>query len=239
VELDQLPRRSHHFLKLPSHLESFPFKRRRVIKCGTHTSTYQTCDYTSMSIELSKKDTGIPSTHIPIVVDGTPSMPSTTTVVVPEVLVITPIQTVIATQPIIMNTFGSLFDKPGYNAQFIPSVSNPFSFGMSNMTSQLSSSIPKNNTNSSIGLGRVAPLHIPLSFGGVHIPQTTPTAGSQPPFPHGSSPSINAPRWSNQPRRQAITYVPSFTPSSFTLIPTNTFGMINPPLSFGFPPRGI
>jgi hypothetical protein len=50
------------------------------------------------------------------------------------------------------------------------------------MTSQLSSSIPANNTNPSIGLGGMAPPHIPLSFGGAHIPQMNPMVGSQPPF---------------------------------------------------------
>jgi hypothetical protein len=50
------------------------------------------------------------------------------------------------------------------------------------MTSQFSSSIPVNNTNPSIGPGGMAPLHIPLSFGGAHIPQMNPTVGSQPPF---------------------------------------------------------
>jgi hypothetical protein len=89
VEPDQLPRRSHRLLKLPPHLESFPSKRRKVIKRGTHTSTYQTCGHTSMSTESSQKDTGSPSTPIPTIVNGTPSMPSTTMVVVPEVPIIT------------------------------------------------------------------------------------------------------------------------------------------------------
>jgi hypothetical protein len=238
MEPDQLPRRSRLcLLKLPPHLESFPSKRRKVIKRGTHTSTYQTCDYTIMSTESSLKDTGSPSTPIPYVVNGTPSTPSTTMVVVSEVPVITPIRPVVATQPIVTNPFGSLFGMPRYNAQSIPSVSNPFSFGMPNMTSQLSSSIPMNNTNPSIGPGGMAPLHIPLSFGGAHIPQMTPTVGSQPPFPPGSNPSLNAPGWSTQPGGQATSYVPSFPPSSSTPILTNTFVMTNPPLSSGFPPR--
>jgi hypothetical protein len=82
MELDQLPRRSRHFLQLPPHLESFPSKRHKVIKHGTHTSTYQTCDHTRMSTESSQKDTGSPSTPIPTIVNGTPSTPSTTMVVV-------------------------------------------------------------------------------------------------------------------------------------------------------------
>jgi hypothetical protein len=112
MEPDQLPRRSRHLLKLPPHLESFPSKRHKVIKRGTHTSTYQTCDHTSMSTESSQKDTGSPSTPIPTIVNGTPSTPSTTMVVVSEVPVITPIQPMVATQPIVTNPFGSLFGTP-------------------------------------------------------------------------------------------------------------------------------
>jgi len=72
VEPDQLPRRPHHLLYLPSHFESFPSKRCKFIKRGTQTSTYQTCDHTRMSTELSQKYTGSPSTSIPTIVNGTP-----------------------------------------------------------------------------------------------------------------------------------------------------------------------
>jgi hypothetical protein len=142
-------------------------------------------------------------------------------------------------QPIVMSPFGPLFGTHRYNSQSIPLFSNPFSFRMPNMTSQFSSSILVKNTNPSFVLGGMPPLHIPLSFGGAHIPLTNPTTGSQPSFPLGSNPSLNAPRWSNQPSGQVTSYVPSFTPSSSKLIPTNMFGTTNPPLSFGFPPVGI
>jgi hypothetical protein len=194
VELDPLPRMSHRLLKLPPHLESLPSKRRKVITRGTHTSTYQSCDHTSMSTESGQKDIRSPSPPIPIIVNGTPSTPSTTTVVVPKVPIITPIQPMVATQPIVTIPFGSIFDTPRYNTQSIPSASSHFSYGMSNLTLQFSSSIPATNTNPSIGLVGMAPPHIPLSFGGAHIPQTTPTVGSQPPFHPGSNPSLNAPR---------------------------------------------
>jgi hypothetical protein len=82
------------------------------------------------------------------------------------------------------------------------------------------------------------PMHIPFSFGGAHIPQTTPTIGSLLPFHPGSNPGLNAPGWSIQPSEQYVAYVPSFTPTSSTLILTNTFGMMNPPLSYGFTLRG-
>jgi hypothetical protein len=68
MELDQLPHKSHHLLNLPLHLEYFPSKRHKVIKHGTHTSTYQTCNYTTMSIESNTKHIGNPSTPIPYVV---------------------------------------------------------------------------------------------------------------------------------------------------------------------------
>jgi hypothetical protein len=178
VESDPLPRRSHRLLNLPLHLESFPSKRHKVIKRGTHISTYQTCDHTSMSTKSGEKDIGSPLTPIPIIVNGTPSMPSTTTIVVSEVPIITPIQPMVATQPIVANPFGSIFGTPRYNTHSIPSASSPFSYGMSNLTSQFSASIPTTNTNPSIGIGGMAPPHIPLSFGGSHIPQINHMVGS-------------------------------------------------------------
>jgi hypothetical protein len=57
MDPDPLPHRSHIFLKLPPHLESFPSEIIKVIKRGTHTSTYQTCDHTRMSTKLSQKYT--------------------------------------------------------------------------------------------------------------------------------------------------------------------------------------
>jgi hypothetical protein len=147
---------------------------------------------------------------------------------VEEIPIITPLRHVVNTQPIVTNPFGSLFSSFGYNTQSILLASIPFSYGISNFTSQFSSSIPASNSNPSIGLGGMAPLHIPLSFGGVHIPQKNPTVGSLPPFHPRSNPSLNAHGWSNQPGEQAIDYVPSFTSTSSTLILTNTFGMTNP-----------
>jgi hypothetical protein len=139
MEKDHLPRRSHHFLKLPPHLESllkFPSKRRKVSKCGTYISTSQTCDYLVMSIESNPNDTGSPLTPIPSVISGIPSNPSTTMVGVLKIPIPITTQLVVSTRPIGMNLFGSLFGTPGYNSQPIPSVSNPFSFGMPNMTSK-------------------------------------------------------------------------------------------------------
>jgi hypothetical protein len=84
----------------------------------------------------------------------------------------------------------------------------------------------------------MAPPHIPLSFGGAHIPQMNPIVGIQLPFQPGSNPSLNAPGWSNQLGGQDVAYVLSFKPTSSTLILNNTFGMTNPPLFSIFLPIG-
>jgi hypothetical protein len=140
------------------------------------------------------------------------------------------------TQPIATNPFGSLGHSPGYNVQSIPMASSPFSYGMPNFTSQFSNSIPAAGTNASIGLGGTTPPYTPFSFGGTHVPQMTPTIGGIPPFNPGSNPVASG--WSNQPGGQATAHIPSFTPTSSVSIPTNTFGMTNPPLSSRFTPRG-
>jgi hypothetical protein len=114
----------------------------------------------------------------------------------------------------------------------------PFSYGMTNFTSQFSSSIPVSNMNTSIELGGMAPPHTPFYFRGAHIPQMTPIVGGLPPFHPGSNLVPNAPGWSGQPSGQAVAYSPSFTPTSSTPILTNTFGMMNTPLSSRFTPGG-
>jgi hypothetical protein len=108
----------------------------QVIKHGTHTSTYQTCDHTKVSTEVSQQDIGIPLTPIPTIVNDTPLTPSTTMVVVPNVPIITFAHPILVNnQPIATNPFGSLCHSSGYNVQSIPMASSPFSYGMSNFTS--------------------------------------------------------------------------------------------------------
>jgi len=80
-----------------------------------------------MSTESSQKYIGSPSTPIPTIVNGTPSTPSTTMVVVSEVPIITYARPIVNTQPIAMNPFGSLGHSPSHNVQSIPMVSSPFS----------------------------------------------------------------------------------------------------------------
>jgi hypothetical protein len=173
VEQDHPPRRSRHLLKLPPHLESLlklPSKRRKVNKCGTYISTSQTCDHLVMSIESNPNVTGSPSTPISFVISGISSTPLALTVGVSKIPTSSATQPMGSTRPIGSNPFRSLFGTPCHNSQSIPSVSNPFSFGMPNMMSQLSSSIPAANVNPSFGPGGMAPLYAPLSFGGCHIP---------------------------------------------------------------------
>jgi hypothetical protein len=60
--------------------------------------------------------------------------------------------------------------------------------------------------------------------------------GGIPSFNLGSNPVSS--RWRNQPGGQAFAQFLSYTLTSSVPIPTNTFGMMNPPLSYGFTPRG-
>jgi hypothetical protein len=130
VEPDHLPHRSLRLLQLPPHFDSLPSKSRIVIKHGTHTSTYQTCDSIRMSTEPSHQDTRSSSTPTPTIVNDTPSTPTTTMVVVSEAPIINVSRPIVNTQPISTNPFGSLGHSPGYNVQSILMESSPFSYGM-------------------------------------------------------------------------------------------------------------
>jgi hypothetical protein len=89
MELDQPPHRSRRLLQLPLDFKSFPSKRRRDIRSGTHTYTVQTCDSTRMSTEPSLHNIGIPSNPTSTIVNGTPSTPVTSMAVVLEAPIIT------------------------------------------------------------------------------------------------------------------------------------------------------
>jgi hypothetical protein len=212
VESDQRPRWSRRLLHLPPYFESFPSKRHRVIRRGTHTSTVQTCDSTRMSTEPSLQNTGSPSTPTPTIVNGTPSTPATTMVVVPEAPIITMARPILNTQSLESNLFGSLVHLPRYNVQSIPMDSSPFSYGMSNYTLEFSNAIPVVGPNANIGIGGTTPPYTPFLFGGSQIPQMTPNMGGIPSFKPGSNPLDSG--WNNQPGGQASAQVPSYTPSS-------------------------
>jgi len=237
VEPDQLPRKSRHLLRLPPLLESLPFKRRKVIKCGTHTSTYHTCDHTRMSTESSQKDTESPSNPIPTIVNSVPSTPSTTTVVVPTVPIITPIQPVVSTQPIMMNPFGLFFVY--IDIILSPSLWPLDHFLMACRISHRSFYPPFQHLTQILvlGLGHVSSTYSYLIWR-CSYPSNESYGWKPTSFHPWSNPGINTPVWSGQPSGQAAAYVLSFTPTSSTPILTNTFGMTNPPLSSGFTPGG-
>jgi hypothetical protein len=107
-----------------------------------------------MSNEPSLQNTGIPSTPTPTIVNGTPSTPATTMVVVLEALIITMARPIVNSQYLALTPFGSLGQSLGYNFQSIPMASIPFSYGMTNFTSHFSNVIPAAGPNANIGLGR-------------------------------------------------------------------------------------
>jgi hypothetical protein len=115
-------------------------------------------------------------------------------------------------------------------------ASSSFSYGMPNFTLQFSNSIPVVGPNASIGLGGTTTPYTPFSFGGSQIPQMTPTMGCIPSFNLGSNPIASG--WSNHPGGQNSAQVSSFILTSSVSILINTFGMMNPPLSSRFTPRG-
>jgi hypothetical protein len=186
-------------LQLPPDFESLPSKRRRVIRSGTHTSTDQTCDSTRMSIEPSIQNSGIPSNPIPTIFNGTPSTPATSIVVASEEPIITMARPIVNAQTTASNPFGSLGHSPGYNVQYIPMASSPFSYGMTKFTSQFLNSIPAAGPSSSIGLGGSTPPYTPFSFGGSQVPQMNPNMGGMPAFHPGSNPPTFG--WNSQSGR--------------------------------------
>jgi hypothetical protein len=233
MESDQPPRSSRRLLQLPPYFESFPSKRRRVIIRGTHTSTVQTCDSTRMSTEPGLQNTRSPSTPIPTRVNGTPSTLATSMVVVPEAPIITMAWPIVNSQATTSIPFWSLGNSLGDNFQSIPMASSPFSYGMPNFTSQFSNSIPNVGPNSSIGIEGNTPPYTHFSFGGSQVPQTTPNMGDIPVFNPGSNPPAFG--WRNQPGGKSLAQIPSYNHTSSVQILTNTFGVMNPPLSFRFP----
>jgi hypothetical protein len=64
----------------------------------------------------------------------------------------------------------------------------------------------------------------------------TPNTGGMATFNPGSNPPTSG--WTSQPGGQASSQVSSYNTTSLTQILTNTFGMMNPPLSSRFQARG-
>jgi hypothetical protein len=97
-------------------------------------------------------------------------------------------------------------------------------------------SILATGPNDSIGLGGITPHYTLFLFCGSQIPQMNPNMGGVPSFNLGSNPPASG--WSNQPGGQASAQVSSYNPTSSVKILTNTFGMMNPPISSKFQHRG-
>jgi hypothetical protein len=189
-----------------------------------------------MSTKCGIQNSESPSTPIPTIVNGTPSIPATSMVVVLEAPIITMARPIFNSHATTSNPFGSLGHSLGYNVQSIPMASSPFSYGMLKFTSQFLNSILAAGPNASVGLGGSAPPYTPFSFGGSQIPQLTPNMRGIPTFnPRSNPPTFG---WNSQPGGQASTQVPSYNPTSSAQILTNTFGMMNLPLSSGFQSRG-
>jgi hypothetical protein len=232
VHSDQIPRRSRWSLQLPPVFELLPSKRCRVIGSGTHTSTFQTCDPIRMSTKSSLQNTGSSSTPNPTIVNFTPSTPVAAAVAVPEAYTGTMARPVVNASSLASNPFWGFGHSPSYNVQTIPMVTSPFSNGMPSFTSQFSTAILVVGHNTSLGPGGTTPPYTPCPFGSSHVPQANPNVGSVPFLNPGSNPSMTG--WNNQAGRQVPPYIPiPSVPNS-----TNTFGIMNPLQSFGFPPRG-
>jgi hypothetical protein len=194
VEQDQPPHQSRHLLnQVPQFglIPKPPPKRRRVNKCGTYISTTQAHDHPTMSIDSDMNVSGIPSTPASTMVSGVPSTPSSSVVWIPETPSLNATQPMVSAQSMGMNPFVFLSGTPNHSTQSMPWASNPFSFGMPDMTSHLSSSILTSNVNPSFGSGGTTPPYTPFSFGGGHIPQPTPTVGGWNPPSSRPNPSYN------------------------------------------------
>ena len=118
----------------------------------------------------------------------------------------------------------------GIESHFVPFISNPFTFGMTNVSASIPSSILVPSSNPSVGLGCTSSPFTTYQFGGGHIPPSTP-------FIEGWPPPTPAPHTSVHPimggggyvNIGSTTYIPPFIPSSSTPIPSNVFLMMNTP----------
>jgi hypothetical protein len=107
-----------------------------------------------------------------------------------------------------------------------------------NMNLHFSSSILTSNINPIFGSRGTSSPYTPLSFGGVHIPQPTPTVRGWNPPSSKPNPRYNSQGWSAQMGGPCTSYIPSIHPSSTMLVPMNTFLMENLPLTYGVPSGG-
>jgi len=191
-----------------------------------------------MCNELDMNVSRTPSTPAFAIVSGVPSTPTSSMVWILENISLNISTLVVSSQPMRMNPFVFPGGSPIHGTHSMHWASNPFSFGMPNMTLHLSSYVLTSDMNPSFGFGGKMSPYVPFSFGGVHIPQPTPTVGGWNTPSSGPNPNFNAPGWSAQMGSQFTSYIPSFIPSSSTSVLMNTFIMEKPPLSSGVLSRG-
>jgi hypothetical protein len=185
-----------------------------------------------MSTESSLQNTRSSSTPNPIIINDTPLTPPAATVAMLEAYIGTMARPVNNASSLASNPFGGFGHSSSYNVQTILMDSSLFSYGMPNFTSQFSTGIPAVGHNASLRLGGTTPPYTPSPSCGSHISQANPNVGSVPILNPGSNPSMVG--WNNPVGGQVLPYIPI----PLVLIPTNTFGMMNPLQTFGFPPGG-
>jgi hypothetical protein len=144
-----------------------------------------------------------------------------------------------ATQPMVFshsmgtNHFVFLSGTLNHDTQPIPWASNPFYFGMIDMSFHFPSSISSSYVNPSFGSGGMMPPFSPFSFGGGHIPQTTPMVGGWNTSSSRLHTSFSILGSSAQIDDPFTYYISSIYPSSSMPIPMNSFLMVDILLSSG------
>jgi hypothetical protein len=132
-----------------------------------------------------------------------------------------------------MDPSTSHYGMKNYNTQSTPWVSNHFSHGMLDMSSQFPSSVSPPYANTSFGSGSMMPPY-PSLFGRSHILQTPLTVGGwNVPSYKSTMKEVSA-----QLRNHSTCYTPYTYPSSAMLVPTNTFPMADLHLAYGVSSEG-
>jgi hypothetical protein len=103
-------------------------------------------------------------------------------------------QPMVSNQSVGTNPFVFLSGKLNHSPQSTPWASNPFSFGMPNITLHLLSYVSSSHKSPSFGSRGTTSPYTPFSFSGIHIPQPTPTAGGWTPSSSGPNPRYTFPR---------------------------------------------
>jgi hypothetical protein len=137
-----------------------------------------------------------------------------------------------------MNTFVFLSGPSNHDTQPIPWASNPFSFGMPEMSSYSPSSVSSSYVNPSFGYGGMMHPYSPFSFGGSHIQQPNIMVGGWNTPSYGPNPSFSFPGSSAQMGGPSTYYILSIYPSSAMAVPMNDFIMTELLLSSGVSSRG-